>query len=207
MRDAKDQIKSLGVGANLSQQTSYMKDNIQKVLASKLQDIGNVFRRDQLNYQSELQKSTNPKKASRPPPQLGSVGTFDKNVQLDDSDDEDDDISQYDTGFSTQLTDRVETNRIRIAQRMNEIREIAAQVEELGQMFNDIATMVHEQGSLLDRIDYNIESADHSVTQGKKEVTEVLHGEKGFSKRLCFLLLLILVFGAVVIAVVLTKSR
>lgn len=52
MRDAKEDIKNLGTGVEMSPQVAYMKDNIQKVLASRLQDVGNKFRRDQLSYQS-----------------------------------------------------------------------------------------------------------------------------------------------------------
>lgn len=52
MRDAKEEIKNLGAGVEMSPQVAYMKDNIQKVLASRLQDVGNKFRRDQLRYQS-----------------------------------------------------------------------------------------------------------------------------------------------------------
>lgn len=135
-----------------------------------------------------------------------STGSVERAVQLDDSDDEDE-VHNYDIGFTDQQTARAETNRIRINQRLQEISDIARQVEELGAMFNDIATMVHEQGSLLDRIDYNIDSADHSIAEGKKALEDVVKGEKGFSKRLCFLTLLILIFGIVVIIVVLTKSR
>lgn len=135
-----------------------------------------------------------------------STGSVDRPVQLDDSDEEDA-VATYDIGFTEQQQAQAAVSRIRIDQRMREIAEIAQQVEELGQMFTDIAMMVHEQGSLLDRIDYNIESADHSITEGKKNLEEVVKGEKGFSKRLCFLLLLILIFGIVVIIVVLTKPR
>ena len=52
MGEIKEAIKQLGKGIQMSNQETYMKENIQKVLASRLQDIGNKFRRDQLRYQS-----------------------------------------------------------------------------------------------------------------------------------------------------------
>ena len=60
MRDVKDTIKKLGSGTEMSPQVTYMKDNIQKVLASRLQDVGNRFRRDQLRYQSGAFQPTVP---------------------------------------------------------------------------------------------------------------------------------------------------
>jgi syntaxin 16 len=226
MRDIKEGIKGLALGVEMSPQVTYMKDNIQKVLASRLQDIGNQFRRDQLRYQSELEATTQTK-APKSKSEGGALGggggggggggsasagkggsSFgEPSVSLDDSDDEEGSVTNYDIGLTDKQQERVETNRIRINQRMQEIRDIAQQVEELGQMFNDIALMIHEQGSLLDRIDYNIESADHSITEGKKQLEIVVKSESGFSKRLCFLMLLIIIFGIVVIIVVLTKPR
>jgi syntaxin 16 len=207
MRVIKDEIKNFGDGAStLSVQEGYMRQNIQKLLASKLQDMGNTFRRAQLSYQSELEKSTRPKTKSPLAPTASSSNDFDRPVRLDDSD-SDDEVSNYDPGFTTQLKDRMDTSKIRIAQRMQEIQDIAAQVEELGQMFNDISQMIHDQGSLLDRIDYNIENAVHDVDEGKKNITEVMQGERGFSKKLCFVLFAVLLVGAIVIGWLLLKTR
>lgn len=120
--------------------------------------------------------------------------------------DDDDDMGSVDIGFTDQQQARVQTNRIRIAQREQEIREIAEQVEQLGEMFSDIANMVNLQGSLLDRIDYNLENADHSIAQGNDEIKQVLKGERGFSKCLCLLLVLICIWGIVVVIVVMTRK-
>jgi hypothetical protein len=52
MRDVKDEIKRLGADEKLSHQGKHMRDNIQMALATRLQEIGDRFRRDQLRYQS-----------------------------------------------------------------------------------------------------------------------------------------------------------
>jgi syntaxin 16 len=152
----------------------------------------------------ELQGTMEPKKS----PLSGISATGEKPVLLDGIDDEDDiDVASYDIGFSDQQQARAEDNRLRINQRMQEIRDIAQQVAEIGEMFNDIAYLVGQQGGLLDRIDYNIESTDANITAGTKELTAVAQGTRGFSKRLCVLALLIIVFGIVVIIVVMTKRK
>lgn len=204
IRDAKDEIKRLGTEEKLSTQSKHMRDNIQKALATRLQSIGDHFKREQLRYQSELRATVEPKKA--PAPSLIDLGN-EKPVGLDGDEEDDEDVASYDIGFNEQQQARAEDNRLRINQRMQEIRDIAQQVADIGEMFNDIANLISEQGSLLDRIDYNIESTEVSIVEGQKNLTEVAQGTKGFSKRLCLLLILILIFSVVVIIVIMTKRR
>lgn len=152
----------------------------------------------------ELRATVEPKKA--PAPSLIDLGN-EKPVGLDGDEEDDEDVASYDIGFNEQQQARAEDNRLRINQRMQEIRDIAQQVADIGEMFNDIANLISEQGSLLDRIDYNIESTEVSIVEGQKNLTEVAQGTKGFSKRLCLLLILILIFSVVVIIVIMTKRR
>lgn len=128
-------------------------------------------------------------------------------VQLDDDDDEDSNsVVMYDIGFNQQQLDRSADNRFRITQRMEEIKDIGRQVEELNDMFMDIAQMVQEQGCLIDRIDHNIESADHNIDHGKKNLVEVAKSEGGFSKCLCFLLISLIIVGGIIVAVVAIRT-
>merc|ERR1719350_1908714 len=53
------------------------------------------------------------------------------------------------------------------AMRSGEISQIAASVTELHQIFKDMANLVIEQGSILDRIDFNTEKVYKKVDDGK----------------------------------------
>jgi len=68
---------------------------------------------------------------------------------------------------------RVQSNDIAIAQREQEINEIAKGIIELADIFKDLQTMVIDQGTMLDRIDYNVERMVADVKGAEKELVVV----------------------------------
>jgi len=66
----------------------------------------------------------------------------------------------------------VNTDR-EITQREAEVNEIAKSIFQLADIFKDLNNMVVDQGTLLDRIDYNIEQTVVEVKAGHKELLVV----------------------------------
>lgn len=60
-----------------------------------------------------------------------------------------------------------------IAQREREINDIAKGIIELSDIFRELQTMVIDQGTMLDRIDYNIERMGTEVQAASKELNVV----------------------------------
>ena len=60
-----------------------------------------------------------------------------------------------------------------IEQRELEINDIAKGIIELADIFKDLQTMVIDQGTMLDRIDYNVERMAVDVKEAEKELTVV----------------------------------
>jgi syntaxin 16 len=60
-----------------------------------------------------------------------------------------------------------------IDERSKEIDEIAKSIYQLAEIFKELQTMVIDQGTLLDRIDYNIEQVHESMQGAVKELTKV----------------------------------
>ena len=56
-----------------------------------------------------------------------------------------------------------------VDQRGTEIASIAKSIEELAQIFKELAALVIDQGTILDRIDYNMETAVEHVEKGKDD--------------------------------------
>ena len=68
---------------------------------------------------------------------------------------------------------RLDNNDQTIAQREREINDIAKGIIELSDIFKDLQTMVIDQGTMLDRIDYNVERMTVDVKAADKELIVV----------------------------------
>ena len=61
-----------------------------------------------------------------------------------------------------------------IAQREREIEDIAKGIIELSEIFKELQTMVIDQGTMLDRIDYNVELTRDRVKDAHVDLGQVL---------------------------------
>jgi syntaxin 16 len=68
---------------------------------------------------------------------------------------------------------RFQSNDTAIAKREQEINDIATGIIELADIFKELQTMVIDQGTMLDRIDYNVERLTVNVEAAQKELTTV----------------------------------
>jgi t-SNARE complex subunit (syntaxin) len=71
------------------------------------------------------------------------------------------------------------SNDVAIMQREREINDIAKGIIELSDIFRDLQTMIIDQGTLLDRIDYNVERMVTDVKEADKELKVVRTGHIG----------------------------
>lgn len=71
-------------------------------------------------------------------------------------------------------------NDTAILQREREINDIAKGIIELSDIFRELQAMVIDQGTMLDRIDYNVERMNTDVQAAQKELNVVcLHNPTG----------------------------
>ena len=75
---------------------------------------------------------------------------------------------------------RLGSNDTAIMQREREITDIAKGIIELADIFKELQTMVIDQGTMLDRIDYNVERMAVDVKAADKELTVVRAGKMTF---------------------------
>lgn len=85
-------------------------------------------------------------------------------------------------------------NNAALQQRDTQLNNLLNSVNDLAQIFKDMQTLVMEQGSILDRIDYNIDIAATNVTSGKKSIVKANEYHKNNCFRNVIVVLLVIIF-------------
>ena len=91
-----------------------------------------------------------------------------------------------------------------VNQRDVEITKIAKSIEELAEIFKELAVLVIDQGTILDRIDFNMESAVDHATVGNKELAKAETSQKNALPMRCIILLVVLI--AIMLVVLIVKN-
>ncbi len=81
-----------------------------------------------------------------------------------------------------------------LQKRDNELNEIVRGMTNLQEMFKDLHIIVIEQGTILDRIDYNIDIGFNNVSKGKKKIISANEHHKSSCFRNVILFLLVCIF-------------
>lgn len=103
---------------------------------------------------------------------------------------------------SSQAQKRLHKNDAAIIHREREIEEIAQGIIDLSDLFRDLQSMVIDQGTMLDRIDYNVERMATDVQAADKELTVASGYQKKTTKRKIIFLLLLIVLGMIILLVI-----
>lgn len=91
------------------------------------------------------------------------------------------------------------SNDAAIMQREREITQIAQGIIELADIFKELQTMIIDQGTILDRIDANLETTLTEVKKADKELVVATGYQKKSVKRKLILFLLLLVVGMIIL--------
>ncbi|CAG8910223.1 unnamed protein product [Penicillium egyptiacum] len=178
-----------------------MAKNIQISLAARVQEASARFRKKQSTY---LRKLRDLEGIATP---FDGTPTQAQNPYTDPSMME----SDADRSFSQtmlQETSQRQTgqNDAAIAQREREINDIAKGIIELSDIFRELQTMIIDQGTMLDRIDYNVERMGTEVKAADKELKVATSYQQRTTKRKIMLLLLLVVVGMIILLVVKPKG-
>ncbi|KAH3759153.1 syntaxin 7 [Pelomyxa schiedti] len=99
-----------------------------------------------------------------------------------------------------QIEQETDLNARILQDRHDSIQQLEAKVIEVNEIFRDLASLVQEQGHMIDNIEVNIE---HGLVHTEKGVSELQKAERSTTnsrKRMCFLLAVV---GAIVLILIL----
>ena len=177
-----------------------MARNIQISLAARVQEVSAAFRKKQSAYLKKLRALEG---LTSPLPERLSAAT--QNPYSDPSlmeSDFDKSFSQSTIQQSAQKRLMANSNDQAIAQREREINDIAKGIIELSDIFKDLQTMVIDQGTMLDRIDYNVERMAVDVKKADQELVVAGGYQKKTTRRKIIFLLLLIIVGLIVVLAV-----
>nr|NP_523420.1 syntaxin 16 [Drosophila melanogaster]AAF50914.1 syntaxin 16 [Drosophila melanogaster] len=98
-----------------------------------------------------------------------------------------------------------EEENTRVAQhREQEVTKIVKSIYDLNDIFKDLGHMVQEQGTVLDRIDYNVEQTQTRVSEGLRQLHKAEMYQRK-NRKMCVILVLAAVTFFMLLLLILTK--
>ena len=166
--------------------------NVQTKLATEAHRLSVVFRKTQKEYLQRLQQQE-----GRGP---GGAGVDDIFANAGANAEHDD----VDPGFSAQQMRRVDRVEAHSYERDREVVHILSSVNDLAGVMKDLSVLIIDQGTVLDRIDYNCEMVAVTVEEGRKQLAKAEDYQKNSRLILCIYFLAAMV-GVMLLVVIFQK--
>jgi len=158
-RNCERRIQNIGTSADPNnKQDMLIRKNVQTSLATELHALSSTFRKDQQAYMGRLKGQEERTKGYATPAKSG------------------DDF--FDEGFNSMQLATLESHENIAAEREAEITKISESITELANMFKELAVLVIDQGTIIDRIDYNVEEVQRHTSDANKQLRKAHENAK-----------------------------
>jgi len=149
-RQAEQLLKRVGIATQRSGgEEATIGANVQRSLAKRLQEMSAEFRQKQRKYLVDVQTQKS-----------GALVETESKFGIDLNE------TEREYGFNGTQLAVVEDLNSAVQSRDKEIAQIVKSIEELGSIFKELAVLVIDQGTILDRIDYNMEAVVEHTKEG-----------------------------------------
>ena len=169
--DDKEDLNDLNNFSDLNVTNAQIKQNMKQNLITKLNDFTKKFKLNQELYNNKFQDFVIDEEMAN------KSFSIRKNEEKNAND-----------FLSTQ------ENNDQLQRRDEDLTNLLKSVNELAQIFKDMQTLVMEQGTILDRIDYNIDIASSNISKGKKNITKADKHMKNNCFRNVIIILIVIIF-------------
>ncbi|KAM1038674.1 hypothetical protein ACFX2C_033337 [Malus domestica] len=168
---------------------SNVRKNVQRSLATDLQTLSMDLRKKQSTYLKRLRQQTE-----------GQDGD-DLEMNLNGSTSRMDGDDLDDMMFNERQMAKLKKNEAFTAEREREIQQVVESVNELAQIMKDLSVLVIDQGTIVDRIDYNIQNVASTVDEGLKQLQKAERTQKQGGMVMCATVLVIMCFVMLVLLI------
>ena len=158
-----------------------VKNNIKDFLVSKIKNFSNEFRRNQQQYMKYLKEMEG-----------GDIEN--NNDILNHSFESLDDNEEENLNNNNFLMKQDDDFQQQMKKRNEDINALANSINELSGIFKDLQNVVQEQGTILDRIDYNIEVSYENSQKGLKFLKKAEEHQSESCFRNVILVLFVIIF-------------
>lgn len=100
------------------------------------------------------------------------------------------------------MDNQIDHHDVLITEREEGIREIQGQIAEVGEIFQDLAVLVNEQGDMVNDIESNIISTHGHTDHARKELVKAASHQKSARNRMCMLSVILIVFVVVLVLMI-----
>ncbi|XP_020239553.1 syntaxin-43 isoform X2 [Cajanus cajan] len=169
---------------------SNVRKNVQRSLATDLQNLSVELRKKQSTYLKRLRQQKE-----------GQDGVdLEINLNGSKSKYQDDDLDNM--VFNEHQMAKLKKNEAFTVEREKEIQQVVESVNELAQIMKDLSVLVIDQGTIVDRIDYNIQNVATTVEDGLKQLQKAERTQKKGGMVMCATVLLIMCFVMLVLLII-----
>nr|GEV70869.1 syntaxin-43-like [Tanacetum cinerariifolium] len=160
LKKSEKKLKKLSSGG--TSEESNIRKNVQRSLATDLQSLSVELRKKQSTYLRRLQQ------------QKEGPDGVDLEMNLNGKQSTMDDDEFDDLGFNEHQMAKLKKSEAFTVEREQEIQQVVESVNELAQIMKDLSVLVIDQGTIVDRIDHNIQNVAASVDDGLKQLQKVV---------------------------------
>ncbi|XP_027934249.1 syntaxin-43-like [Vigna unguiculata] len=169
---------------------SNVRKNVQRALATDLQNLSVELRKKQSTYLKRLRLQKE-----------GQDGVdLEINLNGGKSRFEDDDLDNM--VFNEHQMAKLKRSETFTVEREKEIQQVVESVNELAQIMKDLSVLVIDQGTIVDRIDYNIQNVATKVEDGLKQLQKAERTQKKGGMVMCATVLVIMCFVMLVLLII-----
>lgn len=183
------------MGKKCSAHEKTMAKNAISAMGTSLQNVSNDFRQCQSSYLRKLKEREDRAK---------HFFESDTAIMMEEQDNDFEEAS-FGRGFSSSQTALVNKNDRVIEEREEEIQKVVQSITDLSEIFRDLSSIVVEQGTVLDRIDYNVENAVTKTDDGLKQLRKAEEYQKK-NKKLYIIFVLAVITVIMLIILIVSKA-